>query len=297
MQNHYWRTSAVALSLFVVSPALHAQSLLNGFFSGKGHGSVVVSGTTESYHNVFLVPEKVDGVPVFRRIEINSVSLYGTYGISNKVEGILSVPYIRSAGEADSRLLNSENQPYANARGNFQDITGLLKFKTYSRDLGSSVLDLTGAVGVSTPLGNYQQQASLDYIVAIGNRATKFNTNGVAQLKLASGIFVSGQAGYSWRTGRVPNAFVAETKVGYAGPRLYLDAWADFQESAGGTDILQPGFDNYFPATRVNYTRVGISGFRPIAKGLGLSLAVSTYVAGRNVGQSTAYSVGVAYNF
>ena len=290
-------TSALLAGLLCQGFNGQAQSLLNGFFSGKGHGSVVVSGTTESYHNVFLVPEKVDGVPVFRRITINSVSLYGTYGFGNKVEGVLSVPYIRSAGEADSRLLNSENQPYANSRGNFQDVTGLLKFKAFSRDLGSSVLDLTGAVGLSTPLGNYKQEASLDYIVAIGNRATKFNTVGVAQLKMASGVFVAGQAGYSLRSGRVPNAFVAETKLGYAGPRLYLDAWADFQQSNSGTDILQPGFDNYFPATRVNYTRVGVSGFRPIAKGLGLSLAVSTYVAGRNVGQSTAYSVGVAYNF
>lgn len=96
------------------------------------------------------------------------------------------------------------------------------------------------------------------------------------------------QAGYSVRDNSAPNAFVAETKVGYAGPKLYVDALASYQRSEkDGTDILQPGFTGFFPATRVNYIRLGASAFRPLAKGFGLTVGVTTYVSGRNVGKST----------
>ena len=292
----FYNVSLAAGLLFSAS-AGHAQSLVTGFMSGKGHGSVAVSATTESYQKVFLVPEKVDGVPIFKEIQINSVSLYASYGLSDKVEAVLTLPYIRSTGQADNQTLSNLGMA-TNVRGNLQDITGMLKFKGLSRELGSSILDLLGAVTVSTPIGNYKSDKSLDYIVAIGNLSTKVSAIGVAHLKTASGVFATGQAGYSLRSGNVPNAFLSEAKLGYAGRRLYLETFANFQVSdAKGTDILQPGFNGDFTATRVNFARVGISAFRPIAKGLGITLGVSQYVSGRNVGQSTAFSAGAAYSF
>ena len=60
---------------------------------------------------------------------------------------------------------------------------------------------------------------------------------------------------------------------------------------------MQEGFDFFFPATRVNYTRIGFSAYRPIAKGIGLVAGASQYVAGRNLGRSRAFSGGVSYNF
>ena len=298
MRFLYCVAAVATAGLLTASPA-QAQSLVNGFMSGKGHGSIAVSATTESYKTVFLAPEKVDGVPIFREIQINSVSLYASYGLSDKIEAVLTLPYIRSAGKADNQTLSTIGISSAtNVRGNLQDITGLLKFKGLSRELGSNILDLLGAVTVSTPVGNYKSDKSLDYIVAIGNRATKVSAIGVAHLKTASGVFATGQAGYSLRSGNVPNAFLSEAKLGYAGRRLYVEGFANFQVSAAtGTDILQPGFDGDFTATRVSFARVGLSAFRPIAKGLGITLGVSQYVSGRNVGRSTAFSAGAAYSF
>lgn len=110
-------------------------------------------------------------------------------------------------------------------------------------------------------------------------------------------MFFTGQAGYSVRDNTVPNAFVAETKVGYAGPKLYVDALASIQHSdKRGTDILQPGFIGFFPATRLNYVRLGVSAFRPLAKGFGLTVGATSYVSGRNVGKSTGVSGSVAHN-
>ncbi|OGX88041.1 hypothetical protein BEN47_09815 [Hymenobacter lapidarius] len=282
--------------------SVQAQSLVSGFMSGKGHGSVVVSGTTERYETVYLAPDKIDGVPIFQEVRVNSVNLYATYGLSDKIDAIVSLPYIQSKGKAMSTVINDldalyPDAGYANVRQGLQDITGLLKFKSYSREIGGSIIDLLGVVSFSTPMSNYQTNTGYGYIIAIGNRATKYTASGVTHLKTSSGVFATGQVGYSLRTGLVPNALVGEAKVGYAGPKTYIEGFASFQESNGGTDISQEGFTGFFPSTRVNFLRLGASFYRPLAKGVGVVLGASTYVAGRNIGKSTGYSAGISYNF
>ena len=284
-----------------VASSVQAQSLVSGFLAGKGHGSVVVSGTTERYDEVYLAPGKVDGVPVYKEVRVNSLNLYATYGITDKIDAVLSLPYIQSKGSADEAVLAGLNttQGYKNTRQGVQDLTALLKFKSYSREIGSNILDLLGVVSVSTPLSGYETNNGLGYIIAIGNRATKYTASGVAHLKTSSGVFATGQLGYSLRTGLVPHALVGEAKIGYAGPKTYVEGYASFQESNGGTDITLAGFSptEFFPSTRVNYVRLGGSVYRPIAKGVGVVLGASTYVAGRNIGKSTGYSAGLSYNF
>lgn len=268
------------------TPTLHAQSLVSGFMTGKGHGSFVVSGSTERYSSAYLAPDRVQGVPVFKEVRVNSLNLYGTYGITEKIDAVVSLPYIQSKGQAFGATIDDLNalypqQGFANIRQGFQDVTALLKFKSYSREIGSSILDLLGVVSVSTPVSNYQTNTGLGYIIAIGNRATKTTALGVAHLKTASGVFATGQIGYSLRSGNVPNALLGEAKLGYAGPKNYFEGYASFQESNGGTDITENGFDGTFTSTRVNFIRIGASGYRPITNGFGLTLGISTYVAGR----------------
>jgi hypothetical protein len=299
------KISSLLFSIFLLTGAAtsaRGQNLVSGFMAGRGHGSVVVSGTTERYENVYLAPEKVQGVPVFEEVRVNSLNLYGTYGITDKIDAIVSLPYIQSKGQANGSVISDLNtlypmQGYANVRQGLQDVTSILKFKSYSREIGSSIIDLLGTVSVSTPVSNYQTNTGLGYIIAIGNRATKYTATGVAHLKTSSGVFATAQVGYSLRTGQVPNALIGEAKLGYAGPKTYVEGSASFQESNGGTDITELGFNGFFPATRVNYVRLGASAYRPITNGFGLTLGASTYVAGRNIGKSTAFSAGITYNF
>lgn len=281
---------------------VQAQSLVSGFMAGKNHGSVVVSGTTERYSDVFLAPSKVEGVPVFQEVRVNSLNLYATYGLTDKIDAVVSLPYIQSKGKAPGAVIDDlsalySTQGYTNVRQGLQDITALLKFKSYSREIGSSILDLLGVVSYSTPLSDYQSNNGYGYIIAIGNHATKYTASGVAHLKTSSGVFATAQVGYSLRTSLVPHALVGEAKIGYAGPRSYLEGYVSFQESNGGTDISQQGFNGFFPATRVNYVRVGASAYRPVSNGFGITLGANTYVSGRNIGKATGYSAGVTYNF
>lgn len=275
---------------------LHAQSPVSGFMQGKGNGSIVLSYSTESYDEVFLVPNKIeDGVPVFNKVTINSVNLYATYGILDQLDVVLTAPYIRSTGDVNAAIL--DDLGFEDSRSGIQDVRLFVKYRPCEFEIGPGKLGLTAALGFTTPLGDYEVNEGLQSILAIGNGSTRLDGMGIAQYKLENGLFVAGQLGYSFRNNEVPNAFLSEVKLGYAGRAFYADAWLAYQNSNEGVDILQPGFVGFFPATEVDYTRAGISVYVPVANGFGVTAGASTYLNGRNLGAGTGVSGGIVFGF
>lgn len=281
-------------SLFMAN-SLNAQSPVNGFMQKKGNGSVVVSYNAESYDEVFLVPKKVSGVPIFNEIKIKSASIYATYGLNDKLNVVLNVPYIQAKGAASEQVLQNLN--FRNIQRGFQDVSAYLKYKPFSTTTSSGTFNLVGAIGIKTPLGRYTVDEGLQTIVAIGNRATSLNALAIGVFKNNSGFFASGQVGYCLRNKKVPNAFISELKLGLIKTHFYVDAFIANQTSLSGTDILAEGFQGFFPSTKVNYSRVGLNVFVPIFSQFGLCAGSSTYVYGRNLGKSTSYYGAVAYSF
>ncbi len=274
---------------------MFAQSPVNGFMQPKGHGSVVLSHNFESYNSVFLVPKKVEGVPIFNEIKVNSTSVYTTYGLSDKLNVILNVPYIKAEGAASEQVLKNLN--YTNTQRGLQDVSVYVKYNALTVESDKRTFSLVGAFGVKTPLGDYSVDDGLQTIVAIGNRATSVNALAIGLLRDNSGFFVSGQAGYCVRNKQVPDAMMSELKIGLIKPRFYVDALIAHQTSLGGTDILADGFQGFFPSTKVNYTRIGLNIFIPIYGQFGLCTGASTYIAGRNLGQSTSVYGGISCSF
>ncbi len=273
-----------------------AQSPVNGFMQKAGEGALSLTYSYESYDKVFLVPEEVEGVPVFNDVTKTSISLYGDIGISDNLNLVLSLPYIEAEGNATEATL--ANNGFENERSGVQDIRIYVKYRFHSFNLGNNTLDLIGAAGLETPLGDYRADEGLQSIIAIGNEASSFNAFGIATFKTKSGVFATGQAGYSFKGNGAPNALVSELKVGYAASKFYLDAYVANQLSdKDGVDILGEGFTGFFPATRVNYTRVGINGYVPFFEGIGLTAGANTYIAGRNIGKSTGFYGGLVYSF
>jgi len=274
---------------------LVAQSPVNGFMQKPGEGAVVLSYSQESYDEVFLVPEEVDGVPIFNDVTISSISLFGDIGVTDNLTVSLNVPYIESQGSATQATL--DNNGFENERSGVQNLKVYAKYRFHSFSLGESTLDLIGAVGLETPLGDYRADEGLQSIIAIGNEASSFNTFGIAHFKTQSGIFATGQAGYSFRGNDVPHALVTELKLGYAASKYYFDVFIANQLSEDGVDILGEGFTGFFPATEVNYTRIGINGYAPLYDGIGITAGANAYVAGRNLGKSTGFYGGLVYSF
>ena len=286
------------LSVFVfaaVNVAVSAQSPVNGFMQGKGKGNVVVSYGMESYDEVYLVPKKVNGVPVFRDVNVTSASLFATYGITDQFDVVVSLPFITATGNASEAVLQNLN--FENERSGIQDVSVFLKFNPFDINIGSSNLKLIGAVGVKTPVGDYKVDEGLQSIIAIGNRSTTVNMIAIAMFKTKYGIFTSGQFGTGFATQGVPDSYMSELKLGYAAKRIYGDVFIANQTSATGVDILGNGFQGFFPATKVDFTRVGVNLYAPIYKAIGLAGGANSYIAGRNIGKATGFYAGVVYKF
>lgn len=291
-----YRVITLALVCMMLTTFSMAQSPVSGFMKNKGEGALVLSYSHESYDKVFLVPNEADGVPVFNDVTTTSISLYGEIGITDRFNFVINVPYVKSEGNASEAEL--ANNGFENERKGLQDIKIYAKYKFHTISFEKSSLDFIGSVGVETPLSDYSANEGLQSIIAIGNESFRFSALGIATFKTNSGIFVTGQAGYSFRASNVPDALITELKLGYAASKFYVDAFVANQLSdKEGVDILGEGFVGFFPATRVNYTRVGVNGYAPLYGGVGLTAGVNSYVAGRNIGKSTGFYGGLVYSF
>lgn len=272
-----------------------AQSPVSGFMTPKGKGAVAVSYTSEKYSTVLLHPATSEVVPVFNEVQVTSASLFGTYGISDKFNVVVGLPYITAKGNATEGTLKALG--YQNERKGVQDGSLFLKYNPYTWEMGENKINFIVAAGVKAPLGSYKVEEGLQSILAIGNRATNITGLAIAQFRSKSGFFASTQAGYSVRTGDVPNAVIGEIKTGYGASRFYVDAWYAGQISQGGVNVLGEGFKGVFPETDVTYNRFGVNVFVPLVKGFGISGAFTQYLNGRNVGKSTGFSGALIYSF
>ncbi len=278
------------LLMFILSTSglTYAQSLVDGFMKGKGHGSVVVSYSWERYDQFYFADEKRDApAPFGGEITTQSVSLYGAIGISDDLDVVLNVPYVNAQGDA-AEMAGAPDQSV----GGLQDLEVALKWRPLVLESDLGKLSFLASAGFGTPLSDYAANA----VLSIGNQATRFDGRLITQYQSSVGIFAELQAGQSFRSNDVPNATLLLAKVGYAGSFFYVDLWSSTQISDSDAPDINPA-EVPFNETRVNFTQIGASVYVPIISSLGVSAGVARYVSGRNVGLSTRLSAGVVYNF
>jgi hypothetical protein len=277
--------------LFGLVAASKAQTPLNGFMQGKKGGSITSSITHERYDAVYLFPEQIDETPIFKGVSTNSFNIFGTYGLSDKLDVTFNLPIIQTSGDGDPAVLSDLG--YSNEKFGAQDLSAFAKYEFAKK----GNLSFQGGLGITTPIGDYKVDEGLQSIIAIGNRATTVNGILIAHFKDERGFFITGQAGYSLRSTEVPDAILSELKIGLALTRFYIAGQVGNQTSTGGVDILRPGFTGLFPATKVNYTKVGGTIYTPLDGNFGLIVSGGAVVDGRNVGKSYYGSAGITYNF
>ncbi len=280
------------LGVLFATVSLAAQPLTDGFSKEKGTGDVFLSYSWERYDMFYNGDTKGDAPPQFGgEITTQSVGLYAVYGITDDLNVIASLPYIAAKGAGDT---SADDAPSQEANG-LQDVELMLKYRFLTKESEQGKFSLLGAASFSAPITDYEANE----VISIGNHAAAGNVHLIAHYISAPGIFGEVQAGYSLRgkdgDNEVPNAALLSAKVGYAGSQIYVDGWVRSQVSA--SDAPDIGMMTPFSTTRVNYTQIGVSAFRSVGAGIGLSLGVAQYVTGRNVGLATRVSGGIGYSF
>ncbi|WP_206609842.1 hypothetical protein [Paracnuella aquatica] len=235
-------------------------------------------------------------------ITTQSVALMGNYGISNKVNLLFAVPYVFTKASAGT----------LQGQKGFQDGTLAAKWNAFQHKGEKQAFSLFALAGVSAPLSNYTP----DFLpMSIGLHSRAAFVRGLADYQRGK-FFITGSASYHLRNNvdiartayyttemhytnevEMPDMWYANLRTGYRGRQLIVEATADRTTTLGGFDIRRN--DMPFPSNRMNLTNVGLSlRYEPgWLKWVTLTAGGTHAVAGRNMGQATAYYAGAFYIF
>jgi hypothetical protein len=232
---------------------------------------------------------------------------FGNYGISNKLNVIAMVPYVIT--KASGGTLHGMN--------GFQDVSVTLKYNVLKVNFPDSSRLKAFVVGTgSTPLSNYTPDF---YPLSLGSSSTQGGLRMNLTYFWKFGLYLNGSYGYTFRsnveldrpsyynsgdgqiyyTNKVdmPNVVDFNLSVGYINRGLETKLSYMQQITQGGGDIRRQ--DMPFVSNRMNFSKAEalVMYYLPKPKYVAVRGAYSYTLAGRNVGQSSTFTLGVMYTF
>jgi hypothetical protein len=234
-----------------------------------------------------------------------SVSWMGTYGITDRINVIATVPWVWT--EASAGTLSGMD--------GVQDLTAAVKWNALDTALTSrGTLKAFLVASGSVPLGDYTP----DFMpMSIGSQSNRASGRLTLNFQTEPGFFLEGTGAYTWR-GRVeldrpyyytdrqlffsdqvamPDVIDYAFRAGYWKHGLYAPVSFSQQITLGGGDIRRQ--DMPFVSNRMNWSHVDalVVYFMRKPTNLVLRLGATYTVSGRNVGQSTTFVAGLLYIF
>lgn len=227
-----------------------------------------------------------------------SVMVMPAIGISNRVNVILSLPYVWTSTSAGNLM----------GQKGVQDLAAWLKVKA----VAAGGFSLNALVGGSVPVGNYVP----DFLpMSIGLQARTVTGRLLASYRHSkTGLYLTAHGSYGWRSNiridrdayqadgrvyntnevRVPNTYDAAVRLGVLRRTWQTEVFAERFACLTGDNIRRN--DMPFPSNKMEATQVGWYG-RYLPGKVGVNARVGYVTNGLNVGQSTSYSLGVLYQF
>ncbi|WP_207632650.1 hypothetical protein [Foetidibacter luteolus] len=233
-------------------------------------------------------------------VSTQSFSVMGNYGITNRLNVLFNVPYVKTKATAGT----------LHGLKGLQDVSLWLKWLPYEKSWGNSTLSLYAVGGLSFPASNYTP----DFLpLSIGLHSTNLSARIIADYQVGS-LFVTGSGTYTYRRNieidrtsyytdrmhltnevEMPNVAMYNLRAGYRSHLLIAEVVLNRQETLGGFDMRRN--DMPFPSNKMNMTSLG-AGFKYTVKKMqALSfIGGGSYVLdGRNVGQSKSFYGGIFY--
>jgi len=227
-------------------------------------------------------------------------SIMGNYGITNKLNVLFALPYVKTKASAGQ----------LNGQEGVQDLSLWVKWKPFSKKIASGRLSLIAIGGYSFPVSDYTG----DFLpMSIGLESKNLSLRGMADYQRGSwfgtisGMYVrrsnielDRDAYYTTEMHytnevKMPDAASFNVRAGYRDKGLIAEAVFDHWNTLGGFDITRNNMP--FPSNNMDMSRIGFN-FKydmPFHPQLSLTGNVMTTVAGRNVGQATGYNGGIFY--
>lgn len=261
----------VLILLSLVGFTSQAQIVLDGFYKGKGNFDVGVGATYEIAKEFYAGTNKVGLAR-----DILSVSGFLSYGITDRLDAFVSVPYIK-----------------INSVQNFQDGSLHLKYKLLHKEFGNLDISFSPGIGIFQPLSNYQTEG----LNGLGQQAKAFAYRGIIHVTYMEGVFLTLQSGYTQKSEPTPSSMPIFAKIGFAHGKFYVDAWYEYQKSFGGLDYRGTPSPSTFKELGVDYNRIGLTFYKPFGSRFGSYASFIKVLNGRNTGAATGFSLGVVYKY
>jgi hypothetical protein len=227
-------------------------------------------------------------------------SVMGNYGITNKLNVLFGLPYVKTKASAGQ----------LNGQEGLQDLSLWLKWKPFSKKIASGRLSLIAIGGYSFPVSDYTG----DFLpMSIGLESKNLSLRAMADYQRGSwfgtvsgtyirrsNIELDRDAYYTTEmhyTNEVnmPDAASFNVRAGYRDKGLIAEAVFDHWNTLSGFDITRNNMP--FPSNNMDMSRIGFN-FKydmPFHPPLSLTGNVMTTISGRNVGQATGFNVGIFY--
>jgi len=248
---------------------------VNGFLPGQGHGDVAVSYTAEGYDEFWVGTTKVSD-PGVGKVDIDSISLWVQWGLTDDLAIVANLPYIDASSDGLGGFADK----------GWQDLSALLKYRFYA----SGPHSLVGGLGVRTAVQDYEPNLPVD----LGDNTTDWLFR-LVYLYHGQSFYFSQQVGYDLRGDDAPNDYPLYTELGFTVGRVTYGGYYSQLIADGGTDIGDPGFT--FPSNKEEYSKLGAKVYGRLTDRVGLSAAYFVTLDGRNTGDSDGFSVGAVFSF
>lgn len=283
---------------------IQAQTLNDGLMMAKGDFCTGFLFSHDQWKNYWEGALKRDNGNI-GRLTTQAITYAGNYGISNRLNAIVMLPYVRTHASAGT-LRGLEG---------LQDLTLGLKYELLRKGEDKvRYFTLFGVGIVSTPVSNYTP----DFLpLSIGLGSTNVSGRITANYLQYRQFYINISGGYTWRSnvvldrpayftdGRIfytnevwmPNVFDYSIDVGRIRNGLQLTLSYQQQNTLGGGDIRRQ--DMPFVSNRMNMSRLSALAmyYLPFHRQLAVRAMISQTIAGRNVGESTTFLGGLLYTF
>ncbi|HEY9048930.1 MAG TPA: transporter [Ohtaekwangia sp.] len=234
-------------------------------------------------------------------VTTQSLTWVGNYGITNKINVIAMVPYVKTKA----------SQGTLHGMEGLQDLSLGVKYNFFQKKMENSAFNTFAVLNFSTPLSDYTPDF---FPLALGTHTTNLMYRLTANYKFHD-WYVNASGGYTWRSNtkldrpayfngnefvlsdevKMPNVFDVFASIGYHIGPLQAELNYMQQNTLGGADIRRQ--DMPFVSNRMNYIKAGalLMYYLPKPRGLAVRASGAYTFGGRNVGQSTTLMTGLLY--